>query len=667
MILPLSNAASSWDHVLSAGSGGGGGRPVLVFAAVPDADALVAARTITALLRSDLVPYEVHPVGGYADLQAKFEDLVRGDAACNPRAALCINCGAGVDLAAVLGLGGNEIEKEGVKVFVFDSHRPYHLRNIASESVFMFDDHQDFFDTSGLPFDLGWEDEWGVVEDVETDAESEDESDSGSSSGEEDENSEGEEDDVQFDGNKDEGEGEEGDETPAGRKRRRSERRKRRRTRRRRSKPEVSAAEREERRVLQEYYAAAPHGMASASLAHNLAKLLRKASVETLWGGIVGSTCQYLTGVVVRAEYDDAVGYYRAQIAEVLGSGGTADDGGEEGPVANAGYGGMGVGRNGHGIVPSTEFRLDLVRHWTLHESLMCSSYTMTRMAAWRQTGKRRLQELLATLGIPLAESKQRWCYMKQECKMALDDRLARSVRRFDLGKDIQYDSFLRILPGHRGNISAADVNYAIAALLELEHAEVVTGISGTDIGGAGAGQGFGAQGVDEIALALKVRFWRAYDALDFHRSSTGLSLGLELAIMAQKVSASVAGAVLEHKQYIAAGPFRYVFLRNFQGATIFAHALLLKRLAHFLIEALVRQGAKDKPFIVIAPDLSRGVWLAVAVMTAGTRNDFGMRFRKAAEKNGSTIAFDGFDSCACEIADGQETEFIRYLHDIMV
>lgn len=251
---------------------------------------------------------------------------------------------------------------------------------------------------------------------------------------------------------------------------------------------------------------------------------------------------------------------------------------------------------------------------------------------------------------------------------MALDDRLARSVRRFDLGKDIQYDSFLRILPGHRGNISAADVTFAIAALLELEHAEVMTGISGGgEQDGAGGNSSAGANGVEDITFSLERRFWRAYDALDFQRTGSGLGLGLDLAIMAQKVSASVGGAVLEHRQYISSGPFRYVFLRDFQGASIFAHALLLKRLALFLIEALVRQGAKNKPFIVIAPDTGRGVWLAVAAMSAGMRNDFGVKFRKAAEKNGSSISFDGFDACACEIANGQETEFIRYLHDVMV
>jgi cell division control protein 45 len=311
-------------------------------------------------------------------------------------------------------------------------------------------------------------------------------------------------------------------------------------------------------------------------------------------------------------------------------------------------------------ILASTEFRLDLVRHWTLHESLMCSSYTLTRMAAWRQTGKRRLQELLATLGIPLSESKQKWCYMKQECKTALDDRLARSVRRFDLGKDIQYDSFLRVLPGHRGKISAADVVYGLSALLELDGSDMAAAVDGASRDGAAAAL------PEELTYALERRFWRAYDAMDAQRSSA-LSGGLQLAIMAQKLSASVGGAVLEHKQFHTSGPFRYVFLRDFHGKELFSHPLLLKRLALFLIEAMVRQGVKDKPFVVVAPSPTRNVWLAVAAMSAGSRNEFGQHFRRAANKNGSQITFDGFDATACEIQDGQETDFIRYLHDVML
>ena len=65
--------------------------------------------------------------------------------------------------------------------------------------------------------------------------------------------------------------------------------------------------------------------------------------------------------------------------------------------------------------------------------------------------------------------------------------------------------------------------------------------------------------------------------------------------------------------------------------------------------------------YIFRAAELACGIWLAVAAMSLGVSNDFGQRFRRAADKNGRQIIFDGFDSAVCEIPDGQETEFIRF------
>lgn len=671
MILPLTNAGDAWDEVVQ----GAGGGPVLVFVASPDPDALAAARTITALLRADLVRYELHPVTGYAHLRDTFRGLVHGDAAVEPRAVLCVNCGAGVDLAHVLGLGeasrgdadgddGEDGEREGgmdkaLKVFVLDSHRPYHLRNVSSTKVWVFDDSPAEFDTSELPLDIGWEDEWGNVsdagsapEDSSSDADDLDsDSDPTASDSDGDSNSDGEadqddgdddqdddddddEDDVHFDAN--------ADADGAAAKKRSRKRRRTRRARRRTRRRLVSDDERKERRILRDYYAAAPAGMSSACLAHNLSTLLRRAGADSLWGAVVGLTHQYLSAVVEASFYEDAVEYCRKQIADVMPRDvGAAEAGGsargEEGPVVSAGYG---SGGGGHGadsiggrILPSSEFRLDLVRHWSLYDCLRYSSYTTTRLTAWRKTGLRRLEELLATLGIPLKESRQQWCYMSAACKSALDDRLMGAVRRFSLGKDIQYESFVRVLPGHRGKISAADVVLGLQAMLELDSSDP------------------------------KRSFFRALDALN----GSSLDSALHLAVNAQRLVAEIGGEVVERRRYISSGPFRYVFLRDVASPESLAHPLLLRRLGLFLLEAMLRGGARSKPFVVLAPDVARGIWHAVAVVPSGERNNFGARFRRAAEKNGTSVSFDGFDSPACQIQDGQETDFVRYLHDIML
>lgn len=727
MILSLAQAADAWDAIRGAirGFGGVSAGPVLIFCASPDPDALAAARTLTSLLKADLVRYELHPVGSYTHLQKRFDSIVRGKIPIHPRAVLCINCGAGVDLATLLGLApkldqsDEESQEETddsdvARVFVLDSHRPYHLRNISSDRVFIFDDSPDAFDSSVLPLDVGWEDVWGNVSEIESSSSSseDDRNTESDSSGEDITDTESNTEDREARGVSSHDNTSERDEQldatgTARNKKRRTERQLKQRTesspldtdsendslddesqhssventstknvrgkrkrvvgqkgrsRRRRARhytdqqnPEVS-----EKRVLREYYAAVTSGMASACIAHNLAQGLRRANFDTLWAGIIGITHQYLSASIQNSVYDDAIEYCKAQSALLA----PADTSSENIQTANS--------NSSHGrtyaqkcndavaadrICYSAEFKLDLVRHWNLHDSLLYSVYTTTRMAAWRQVGRRRLMELLATLGIPIKESRQKWCYMKAECKAALEDRLVPAMRRFGLGKDVQYNSFIRVLPGFRGKISASDVVHGLSALLELNVVDT-----------AGNHLRLGEFMTDaQISDSdLERRFWRAYDAIDRQRMDV-LCSGLELAIASQKLIVEIGGEIVERRRFVPSGPFRYVFLRDVHSKELFAHPLLLKRLAMFLIEAVTRQGGRHKPFVAIAPNPSRNIWLAVAATNAGARNDFGHRFRQAAEKNGSTITFDGFDSAVCEIKDGHETEFIRYLHDCMI
>ena len=71
--------------------------------------------------------------------------------------------------------------------------------------------------------------------------------------------------------------------------------------------------------------------------------------------------------------------------------------------------------------------------------------------------------------------------------------------------------------------------------------------------------------------------------------------------------------------------------------------------------------------YILRAAELVCGIWLSVAAMSLGVSNDLGQRFRRAADKNGRQIIFDGFDSAICEIPDGQEPNLFGFLHDVMI
>lgn len=718
VVVPIRDSADAWDlirggppdapeteaflaaHAIASSHAATSQGPVLIFTAAADPDALAAVRTLTALLKSDLVRYEVHPVPGYKGLRDKFMLLCCGDAPVAPRAVLCVNCGGMVNLESLLSLTDDQYSQHigDLRIFVMDTHRPYHLTNIRSNRIVLFND-SDEFNHAELPINILLEDKFGNVPDdddvEEEDADpdesdrSESESDSDLSGFIEDDDpkdpserddhppEEGiaaqeredyldaaDEDDVVFD----EDNPENGDEnglqsrkrsatssasSPAHKRRRR---RRRTQTRRRRV---LSRVELEERARLREYYADASMATSTACVSHAIAKLMRRSTEDTLWMAIVGLTAQFITSSIPDNVYETQLAFCREEVETLNPSTSTSTEGEENSARPEDEDSSALVPLCGSSapnrISKRVELRLDLLRHWSLYDSLLLSTYTATRLTSWRQTGRRRLLELLATLGIPLKESQQQWCYMKLKSKRALEEQLTKAVARFDLGHGLHFKSFVRTLPGHRGDISASDFVHAVTALLEMDNplqrfASISTGNAGES---------------SNPSTLLLDRFWRAYDALDPKKVRL-LEDGLDMAVSAQSLTAEIGGDVIERRKFVPSGPFRYVFLREQQHKELLSQPLLLRRLALFLNTALARQGFKEKPFIVLAPDAARKTWIAVAVTTSTQRNDFGHRFQKAAERNGSNVTFSGFDSSVCEIEDGHEIEFVRFLHDIM-
>ncbi len=49
-------------------------------------------------------------------------------------------------------------------------------------------------------------------------------------------------------------------------------------------------------------------------------------------------------------------------------------------------------------------YRFMLYRHWNLYDSMYYSRYVATNLGIWKQNGKRKLDTLLAKMGLPLDE-----------------------------------------------------------------------------------------------------------------------------------------------------------------------------------------------------------------------------------------------------------------------
>ena len=62
-------------------------------------------------------------------------------------------------------------------------------------------------------------------------------------------------------------------------------------------------------------------------------------------------------------------------------------------------------GADDYSIVSDQDYRLMLLRHWSLYESMYHSSYVAARLGIWKEKGRRRLTNLLVKMGYLLIQS----------------------------------------------------------------------------------------------------------------------------------------------------------------------------------------------------------------------------------------------------------------------
>jgi cell division control protein 45 len=89
-------------------------------------DGLLAARILASLFRQDDVPYRLIPIGGYAELEAKRDEILTSD---ELHTIILLSLGSLLPLASYFTL------PTACHLHIIDSHRPWNLENLFGIEV----------------------------------------------------------------------------------------------------------------------------------------------------------------------------------------------------------------------------------------------------------------------------------------------------------------------------------------------------------------------------------------------------------------------------------------------------------------------------------------------------------------------------------------------------
>jgi len=375
----------------------------------------------------------------------------------------------------------------------------------------------------------------------------------------------------------------------------------------------------------------------------------------------------------------------------------------------------VGFSENGRIFTQKDEFRFFLLRHVSLWESMVLSSEVNTKMELWKNRGIKKLQEMLAKMGLPLAQCQQPYAFMKPTLKRRLRAMIMEHADDYGLD-NLSYTGFIRV-SGYKSLLSASDMSLAVTALLECETKSTHDKLTTEDDHGQSP---FNEEEEEEQSLIAS--FNTAYDALNSNGSSSvsmsgggggdlsslvnggdgsgrtnGVGAGIQLAVSLQSAIISSAMSLVERKAIVRLTHFRYAYLhatsqgvnggRNFNtdkaasGAMnkkqqhthhIFAKPLALTKLAHFLMDMHRSNnkwtGTKARPLILLSEKPSTQTYLVVGYefpenRGSVKRNKFGRKFKLATEMMDGKAKFDSFESNVVEVKASEVQKFIEHLH----
>lgn len=611
---------------------------VLVFIHL-DVDALCSWKILQHLLHCEHVLYTVLPINGKQSLEDSYNQHRNVT-----NHIILINCGATLDLIEVL-----QPEEECV-FYLIDSLRPLEVRNVYNGVQIKI---------ICLQNELGLEQK--TVPDFEEifDEDDEKSDDEDDEEEEEDDDEENEEDSQESqDEGLDDNEEEDRQEKQAKQRLKKAKKSKRKKLNNDYLEKMQKKREWEDKRskILFEYYKYTYHRCASSLVLFDLAWKSAKDNNDLLWWSIIGVTEQLVNTKIDKDAYakymielNSHVLRHNHRPSAALTTALTTNQSNSSNnqPVSDD------VSINCLKISQIDDLNMCLLRHWSILESIYHSIDLACLFKMWTNKGKKKLNEFLADLGLPLNECKQKYAFIdssyKNDFKSVVGSENIKDKYKYD--ESLIYLSTFQASFGYCNKLSAFDMAYAVSALLENQLSVETT----------------------NKERSLSDKFLEALNCLN-RENAKALGTGIELARSHMQMLFQQIQNFIDMNQVVASGPFLQVFLEESnQDNLFFAQNCVAKRLARFALQSYLAltkgKRVRNMPLILCVPSNdSTTVITGIPPYRASnnTENCFGLAFDEAAEKTKSRVNFSQFDTSTIEINNEDRSKFLDALVAVM-
>nr|XP_003701672.1 PREDICTED: cell division control protein 45 homolog [Megachile rotundata] len=386
--------------------------------------------------------------------------------------------------------------------------------------------------------------------------------------------------------------------------------------------------------ILFNYTQYSYYGRSSAMLVFDMAWNMSKDNLDMVWWAIVGSTEQAILGKVESRLSVLEEGSLQAHVSRLTHKQGAEVDQQQQ--------------QQQHSTVRITydkDLLLALYRHWTVEASLKHSIPTAVSLRLWSIRGEQRLKELLAEMGLPLAQSKQQFSAMDLALRQEFKQMVEKLAGKYKVDTIIGTSFTLQY--GYRFKYCASDIVYAMLALIESSSKE-----------------------------KLPQRCF--LDALDcLSRTKKGiLEGGIEKAKFMLSNIFKAAQGILQMKRIRSAGSFLYVIVpEGCIDSHMFAHPYSLLILAQYILKAYVdsskNRRAPEWPLVASSTyDVETGTCLMVGIPPVcedQPRSLFGRAFEQAAKNTNSLIEADYFDTTIIRLKIEERSKFLDALAALLV